>query len=282
MRAALILAYGQGSEDVNVSQILAKFKARGQPDLHDEWGTELRLELNPHYRSYDEARGTSHILVRSAGPDRQFDTDDDLIVSFSINTGRNYLRFLNQADRLGAVFSQAYDEGTEGGDLSKVFAQMKDRGAPDVRDQWGTELHLEPSPFSSGEKIIRAYYVLRSAGPDRQFGTKDDLGIYIEARTGNLSEFGPLGDTIALKVVSDHGPSNGLAEIVGSIDEDRPGFLKSAIVEAVEARTGKSHRTETSAEQRFSLTSLPPGEYKIRVSSPGVGTHLAGSHAQAR
>ncbi|MGO9272529.1 MAG: carboxypeptidase-like regulatory domain-containing protein [Terriglobia bacterium] len=271
LRAALILAYRQGSEGADVMRIIPKIKARGEPDLHDAWGTELRIELNPHYKT-DETDGKSHILVTSAGPDRKFDTDDDLIIAFSITTGRYYLRFLNQIGRLGAALSQAYDEGAEGGDLAKIFAKMKDRGAPDVRDEWGTELHIEPSPFSSGEKIIRTYYVMRSAGPDRQWGTNDDLGIYIEARTGNLSESGPLVNTIALKVVSDRAPSKGLVEIVGNVDEDLPGYVTNASVEAVDVRSGKSLRTQTGSAGGFSLTGLPPGDYKLRVSSPGFWT----------
>jgi hypothetical protein len=272
LRAALILAYGQGAEGADLMKIIADIKARGEPDLHDAWGTELRIELNPHYRS-DEASDKSHILVVSAGPDRRFRTDDDLLIAFSLTTGRHYLRFLNQIGRLGAALSQAYDEGAEGGDLTKIFAKMKDRGAPEIRDEWGTELHIESSPFISwNKKVTRAYYVIRSAGPDRQFGTHDDLAIYIEARTGNLSEQGPLLNTIALKIVSDRGPSDGRAEIAGNVDEDEPGYVKSASVEAVEVRSGKSFRTQIGTAGRFTLTGLPPGDYKLRVSSPGFWT----------
>ena len=46
--------------------------------------------------------------------------------------------------------------------------------ATEVGDSWGNNLRMEPVQWN------KAYYVVRSAGPDKQFNTGDDLATYLE------------------------------------------------------------------------------------------------------
>ena len=86
-----------------------------------------------------------------------------------------------QVRRLAEGMSRAYGQGSEGRDLTKIFAKMKKAGGPDLRDAWGTELRMEPVPWY---RRSQTYYLVRSAGADQQFNTGDDMTLYIEVRTG--------------------------------------------------------------------------------------------------
>ncbi len=52
------------------------------------------------------------------------------------------------------------------------------------RDSWNTPLRIEPADWSQGRD---GFYLVRSAGPDRQFNSADDLSIYLEARSGSVA-----------------------------------------------------------------------------------------------
>ena len=99
-----------------------------------------------------------------------------------------------------------------GGDLTKVAAEMTSARAPEMRDAWGNGLrveHVEWSPQSS-------YYLVRSAGPDKQFDTADDLAGYLEVRGRKAVGRGSSGASqIDLNIEHDRGPFNGMAEISG-------------------------------------------------------------------
>ena len=93
-------------------------------------------------------------------------------------------RFLAQVRRLAEGMSRGYGQGSDGRDLTKIFARMEKAGGPDLHDAWGTELRMEPVPWY---RRSQTYYLIRSAGADRQFDTGDDLTLYIEVRTGTVT-----------------------------------------------------------------------------------------------
>ena len=70
---------------------------------------------------------------------------------------RYQARFSEQVNRLAKSLSRAYEQNSEEGDLTKVFAKMKNAGGADLRDAWGTELRIEPVPWDrKQDKLHRA------------------------------------------------------------------------------------------------------------------------------
>jgi uncharacterized protein YfaS (alpha-2-macroglobulin family) len=173
-------------------------------------------------------------------------------------------RYLAQVRRLAVSLSRAYGQGSEGRDLSKVFARMQKAGGPDLRDAWGTELRLDPVMWYGNDK----YYIVRSAGADQQFDTTDDMTLFVEVRTGNIvGRQNP--DTIAFNIEHDRGPFNGLAEITGTVTDATGATVPDANVEVRDVSTGKTRNAKTNAAGQFDLSGLPAAKYSVQVSSQG-------------
>jgi hypothetical protein len=173
-------------------------------------------------------------------------------------------RFLAQVRRLAEGLSRAYGQGSERGDLTRVFARMKNASGPDLRDAWGTELRMDPDPWYPNKR----YYLVRSAGPDRQFETGDDMTVYVEVRTGSIVGRQST-DTIALNIEHDRGPFNGLAEIAGTVTDPTGATVPGATVEVREVSTRKTRNAKSNAVGQFNLSGVPAGKYSVHVSSPG-------------
>ncbi len=78
-------------------------------------------------------------------------------------------------------------------DLTHALETLSRNKTPAARDFWGTELRVERMSWGSERT-----YLLRSAGPDKQFNTADDLTRYIEARPGESEA--PVVTAAAVKV----------------------------------------------------------------------------------
>ncbi len=174
-------------------------------------------------------------------------------------------RFLAQVRRLAEGMSRGYGQGSDGRDLTKIFARMEKAGGPDLHDAWGTELRMEPVPWY---RRSQTYYLIRSAGADRQFDTGDDLTLYIEVRTGTVTRQRST-DTIKFKIEHDRGPFNGLAEITGTVTDPSGAMVPNAEVEVREVSSGKTRNAKSDAAGQFDLAGIPAGKYQVQVSSLG-------------
>jgi hypothetical protein len=177
---------------------------------------------------------------------------------------RYQAHFFAQVQRLTEVLTLSYRQDSQGGDLTKVFAKLQNAGWKDLRDAWGTELRLEPLPYSEGKQP----YLVRSAGPDQRFHTADDMTAEIELDTGNAAPPPNSGNT-ALRIEPERGPVNGLAEIVGTVTDASGAVVPAANVAAMEVSTGKTRHAKANADGQFSVSGLPTGDYTVQVSSPG-------------
>jgi len=139
-----------------------------------------------------------------------------------------------------------------------------------MRDAWGTNLRVERINWVPQNN----YYEVRSAGPDKQFNTADDLTGYLEVRGRKpvgRSSSGP--SRIDLSIEHDRGPYNGLAELSGSVVDQQGGALEGATVTVGQARSlqrpPRPPATRTASANtngQFVLAALPAGEYDVTVS----------------
>ena len=137
-------------------------------------------------------------------------------------------------------------------------------GRHDPRDAWGTSLRVEPVNWVPR----KTYYLVRSAGPDKQFDTADDLAGYLEVRgrtpVGRASSG---ASKIDLNLEHDRGPFNGMAEMTGSVVDQQGGALEGATVTALGVSVGAARSTWVNANGRFTLAGIPAGEYDVIVSN---------------
>jgi uncharacterized protein YfaS (alpha-2-macroglobulin family) len=184
---------------------------------------------------------------------------------------RYQAHFFEQVKRLAENLGRAYRQNPEGGDLTKVFADVKRTGEPDLFDAWGNELRVERVKWYRD----KTHYIVRSAGADRQFDTGDDMAAYVEVSTGSIiggPDSGSFRGSIDLNVEHDRGPFNGLAEITGTVTDPSGAVVATASVELREVSTGKKRSARTDAAGQFSLSGVPAGDYEVRASCAGFRT----------
>ena len=121
--------------------------------LADAWGTPFR---------FFTIRNGSAFFLMSAGPDRAMGTADDIVVRDKTNTD---LQALAQA---AEEYRQNHGKYPTG-DLTGLLSAMTAGGATSDHDAWGTLFRYVPA--ADGQS-----FSLASAGPDKKFGTDDDLG----------------------------------------------------------------------------------------------------------
>jgi uncharacterized protein YfaS (alpha-2-macroglobulin family) len=170
--------------------------------------------------------------------------------------------FMSQVRQLSASLSQAYAQ-TPGDDLTKVFATLARDGKPELRDAWGSDLSIEHSAGNG----TNHYYLVRSAGPDKKFGTADDLWTYLEVRRRKIVGH-PSSGPSAMDVSIEHewGPFTRRAEIAGTAVDQWGGALEGAFFQAREIPTGIVRTLTVDADGQFRLTALPAGKYQVQVS----------------
>src|SRR6266576_1908851 len=173
-------------------------------------------------------------------------------------------RFLAQVRGLSERLSHAYAESAERGDLVKTVEGMTRDGAAGLRDAWDTNLRVEHAAWDSN----KTHYLVRSAGPDKQFGTDDDMWTYVEVRRRKIvgrASSGP--STIEVNIEHERGSFNGRAEIIGTAVDQWGGALEGAFIELRSILSGKIRRASVGADGQFRLGSVPAGDYQIGISS---------------
>jgi hypothetical protein len=189
---------------------------------------------------------------------------------------RYQAQFQKQVNLLAKALSQAYKENPNAGDPVQLYAKIG-AGGSKFRDAWGTSLTLEPALWDS----TKSHYVLRSAGPDRQSNTSDDLQGYLLFQRKMLVGR-PQSGSIELKIEHDRGALNGLAQIVGTVTDPSGAVVAGASIEVREIATAKPRIATTDATGKFSLSGLPAGEYVVQLSMAGFKSASQGLTLHAR
>ena len=161
--------------------------------------------------------------------------------------------------------------------LLLAFKELKDSDGRTPHDAWDTELHIEAAPWRNGD---HHFYRVTSAGPDRTFGTADDLTLWLEPKTALVSSHPqwsgswPPENTITMRMEHDIGPENGLAEIAGVVKDVSGAVVPGARVQIQRIEDKRSRNTIADATGKFSFAALPPGRYRVQVELAGFRTSV--------
>ena len=181
-------------------------------------------------------------------------------------SNRYRTQFDAQLERIAAQLNQAAKSGRvqPGTDLSQLVASLEPAGAPGLRDAWDTALRFDRAGTGC---------IVRSAGPDKQFNTLDDLAGYLTvSRRPVVRSVNRAGTSIDLHMEHGIGPFNGLAQIAGAV-VDSPGTpVRGANVTARAIATGKTRSMHSNDGGQFQLAALPPGDYEVQISLAGFQT----------
>jgi len=191
--------------------------------------------------------------------------------------GRYLAGFQKQVNQLAKDLSRAYDENPKADDPARIYAKIAQAGGAEFRDAWGTNFTFEPARWDS----TKTHYLLRSAGPDRQLNTGDDLQAYLLFQRKKVVGR-PESGSIGVNIEHDRGAFNGLAEIVGTVTDPTGAVVPGASIEVREISIAKPRTATTNAAGQFSLSGLPAGEYVVRVSVAGFKIASQGLTLHAR
>jgi hypothetical protein len=141
-----------------------------------------------------------------------------------------------------------------GGDLSKV----------ELRDAWGTSLQIVRTPYWGD-----GTYFVRSAGPDKQIGTGDDLYTYLQVSGRKIVGKTSSGaSAIAVNIEPDRGPFNGKAEIAGTVVDRAGGAIEGIRIAIRDVATGQERSARSNVEGHFQLSGVPEGNYEVKIVAP--------------
>jgi uncharacterized protein YfaS (alpha-2-macroglobulin family) len=194
--------------------------------------------------------------------------------------GRYEARFQAQANQLAKRLSQVYGENPKESAPAQLYARLAKGGGAEVRDSWGASLTFEPAPWDSS----KSYYVVRSAGPDRQPNTGDDLQAMLLFQRKWVVAPGAGSTTIGVNYEHDRGPFNRRAEIVGTVTDPTGAVVPGAKVEVRDVATGKTLTTTTNAAGQFSLSGVPADGYTVQITLSGfrIASGKLALHARDR
>jgi len=155
--------------------------------------------------------------------------------------------FLAQVDKVSESIRRAAAQGRTRV-INKTIVKMIRAGGPELRDSWGNNLHIEPVPWDAQKK----YYLVHSAGPDKQFDTGDDLGIYLQVYRRKVVGHKSTGPSaIEANIEHGRGSLNGLVEMNGTVVDQVGGAIEGAAVKIREVSTGRVRTVIVNADGKF-------------------------------
>jgi hypothetical protein len=170
-------------------------------------------------------------------------------------------QFIAQAQQVADEINNAYAQNADREEIGQVIEQ---EARSTHSDSWGERLRIEPTSWN------RQYYTLRSAGPDKQFDTGDDLFTYLriesKRRVGRPSSG---KSSLQLNIEHDRGPFNGRAEVTGTATDQWGQAMSNTTAELTLISSGNVRLAIVDTEGRFRFGALDPGEYKLRIITKG-------------
>jgi hypothetical protein len=258
--------------------------------LTDHWGRPFtyRFDVDDQYYTLE---------IVSGGPDHRLGRTRRVSDDFTIWSSRQEY-FSERRTQVGAALA-AYHKARDrfpqdDAELNRALAESNINRA-DLRDGWGRPLY---ATFKSGARYSdRARFytfaqygeaaqpktevtpvtqfikhvTLRSAGFDGKEGTADDFEI---ARFTRVVAEQAAAEPEA-KVIQQTNVHVGEAgALAGQIVDPQDAVIPGAKVKATLVATQQVYEATTDDEGRFMLRNLPPGEYEVRIESPGFASYI--------
>jgi hypothetical protein len=177
---------------------------------------------------------------------------------------RYQARLLAQANEITRELSQTYAKDAKAGSPANVYAKLAQSGDAAFRDPWGHAITLEQAPWDRSNK----YYLLRSAGPDGQLYTNDDLMVNVLFQLDWVARPAGGASGIGISIERERGAFNGQAEVTGAVTDFTGAVIAGANVE-LRSASGKVRPATTDSTGRFSFSGLPEGGYTVEISARG-------------
>jgi uncharacterized protein YfaS (alpha-2-macroglobulin family) len=178
--------------------------------------------------------------------------------------------FVQQVNRLTAKLGQGLSNHPSHEEIFSKIEKLNSTQDEMPRDSWNTPFRIESTYWNEG---LNLFYLVRSAGPDRQFNSADDLTVYIEDRSGTVvrePHVQPGHDgSLNLEIEHDRGPFNGRAEITGTAADASGAVIPGATITLRMLSNNESRTAHADGAGRFNLAGLPTGLYEAQISSPG-------------
>jgi uncharacterized protein YfaS (alpha-2-macroglobulin family) len=192
---------------------------------------------------------------------------------------RYQTQFQASSKKLAAKIRHAFATHPDETNLTQVFEKLAKSGSPDFRDAWGTPLRLEPVNWDP----TKTQYLLRSAGPDKQFNNFDDMTTFIYFRRSPIVAE-PSADKQGIDVKIDPGQGSlwGHAEISGVVLDQTGAAIAGAVVAVINTSTQHVLTILSDAAGKFELTALRKGDYRISVSCAGFNQAVQTFHLDSR
>jgi MG2 domain/Carboxypeptidase regulatory-like domain/Alpha-2-macroglobulin bait region domain len=183
---------------------------------------------------------------------------------------RYYMAFVQQVNRIADRLNHGIGSHTSQPSISTQIEKLGTTHDSMLLDSWNQPLRFESADWNRSNDH---FYLVRSAGPDRQFNSADDLSVYLEDRSGNVvtQQRGRPGQngSLNLKMEHDRGPLNGLAEVTGSVADFSGAIIPGATISLRLVSNNEIRSAHSDGAGSFSLAGLPAGLYEAQVSSPG-------------
>jgi uncharacterized protein YfaS (alpha-2-macroglobulin family) len=205
-------------------------------------------------------------LVRTNSPSFEFGRDVPQN-KYGEYAARYQSRFRVQVDQVAGIQSHTSDGNSEACDQAILTARLQ---KANLLDAWGNPIRVDDRTPGTRN------FAVRSAGPDGQFHTGDDLVQYREDRYCVEPNSWGSGGTVNLRFEHDGGMVIGTAEITGIVRDASGAAIPRAAIRLLETATGKVHKLTSDAEGRFRLAALQAGRFEIQASAPGFRTAARG------
>jgi hypothetical protein len=173
--------------------------------------------------------------------------------------------FFAQARKIAERINQLNQQSANAETMQQLIDELQKSDPALTLDAWGNPIRFEPQAWSPRNLL---YVRLTSGGPDGHIDAFDSLNVLLEAHTGAI-----VGDqretNIHFRLEHDRGADNGLAQVTGTVTDQSGAVIPRATITLHEVGSRKQRKAVTGADGSFTFTAVPPGEYRVQITSPG-------------
>ena len=175
--------------------------------------------------------------------------------------------FTDQVHQLAEIFNKKNTHPLTNHQIVDEVEHLALEDGSQPHDAWNTPLRIELVNWGRGRDN---YFLIRSAGADRQFGTADDLSVYLTVTAGSDDSQPDKPESTDIRIEHDRGPENGMAEVTGTVADANGATVPGASVTLTGFSTAGKRSTRSNGVGQFDFAGLPAGHYKVTIRAPGI------------